>query len=111
MAAHLDNMETGHARVERELSRLRQVIREGGQYASAVKTSEPHRDPIDTREKDEQPESVTPDWMPAYEALRRGLEQPNRRRPASRYPIILRQGLHGHRRARSNDCGDPGYPD
>ena len=67
---HLDNMETGHARVERELSRLRQVIREDGEYASAVKTSEPHRDPIDTREKDEQPESVTQAWMPAYEALR-----------------------------------------
>ena len=31
---HLDNMETGRARVERELSRLRHVIREDGEYAS-----------------------------------------------------------------------------
>ena len=39
-------------------------------------------------------------------SLAAGLEQPHRRRPASRYPIILRQGLHGHRHARSKDCGD-----
>ena len=67
---HLDNMEIGHARVERELSRLRHIIGEDGEYASKVKTPEPHRDPIDTREKVEQPEPVTPAWMPAYEALR-----------------------------------------
>ena len=34
--AHLDNMETGRARVERELSRLRHIIREDGEYASAA---------------------------------------------------------------------------
>ena len=68
--AHLDNMEPGHARVERELSRLRQVIREDGEYASAVKTPEPHSEPMDTREKVEQPEPAEPAWMPAYEALR-----------------------------------------
>ena len=67
---HLDNMETGRARVEGELSRLRQVIREDGEYASALKTPEPHGEPVDTREKVEQPEPVTPAWMPAYEALR-----------------------------------------
>ena len=67
---HLDNLETGHARVEGNLSQLRQVTREDGAYASKVKTPEPHRDPIDTREKDEQPESVTQARMPAYEALR-----------------------------------------
>ena len=67
---HLDNMETGRARVEGELSRLRQVIREDGEYASAVKTPEPHSEPVDTQEKVEQPEPVTPAWMPAYEALR-----------------------------------------
>ena len=67
---HLDNLETGHVRVERELSRLRQVIREDGEYASAIKTPEPHRDPIDTREKVEQPVSVTQAWTRAYEALR-----------------------------------------
>ena len=33
---HLDNMETGRVRVERELSRLRHVIREDGEYASAT---------------------------------------------------------------------------
>ena len=67
---HLDNMETGRVRVERELSRLRHVIREDGEYASAVKKPEPHGEPADTREKAEQPEPVTPAWMPAYEALR-----------------------------------------
>ena len=67
---HLDNMETGRARVERELSRLRHVIREDGEYASAVKKPEPHGEPADTREKVEQPEPATPAWMPAYEALR-----------------------------------------
>ena len=67
---HLDNMETGRVRVEGELSRLRHVIREDGEYASAVKTPEPHGESADTREKVEQPEPVTPAWMPAYEALR-----------------------------------------
>ena len=67
---HLDNMETGRVRVEGELSRLRHVIREDGEYASAVKTPEAHGEPADTREKVEQPEPVTPAWMPAYEALR-----------------------------------------
>ena len=67
---HLDNMETGRVRMEGELSRLRHVIREDGEYASQVKTPEPHGEPADTREKVEQPEPVTPAWMPAYEALR-----------------------------------------
>ena len=67
---HLDNMETGRVRMEGELSRLRHVIREDGEYTSQVKTPEPHGEPADTREKVEQPEPVTPAWMPAYEALR-----------------------------------------
>ena len=67
---HLDNMETGRVRVERELSRLRHVIREDGEYASQRKTPEPHIEPADTREKVEPPEPATPAWMPAYEALR-----------------------------------------
>ena len=67
---HLDNMETGRVRMEGELSRLRHVIREDGEYASQVKTPEPRGEPADTREKVEQPEPVTPAWMPAYEALR-----------------------------------------
>ena len=67
---HLDNMETGRVRVEQELSQLRQVIREDGEYASAVKTPEPHSEPADTPETVEQPAPATPAWMPAYEALR-----------------------------------------
>lgn len=63
-------METGRARVERELSRLRHIVREDGEYASQVKTPEPHGESADTREKAEQPEPATPAWMPAYEALR-----------------------------------------
>ena len=51
---HLDNMETGRVRVEGELSRLRHVIREDGEYASEVK----------------KPEPAEPAWMPAYVALR-----------------------------------------
>ena len=67
---HLDNMETGRVRVERELSRLRHVIREDGEYASKVKKPEPHSEPADAREKVEQPKPAEPAWMPAYEALR-----------------------------------------
>ena len=48
---HLDNMETGRVRMEGELSRLRHVIREDGEYASQVKTPEPQGEPADTREK------------------------------------------------------------
>ena len=51
---HLDNMETGRVRVEGELSHLRHVIREDGEYASEIK----------------KPEPAEPAWMPAYEALR-----------------------------------------
>ena len=67
---HLDNMETGRARVERELSRLRHVIREDGEYASQRKTPEPLGEPVDTQETVEQPEPATPDWYASYEALR-----------------------------------------
>ena len=67
---HLDNMETGRARVEGELSRLRHVIREDGEYASEVKKPEPHGEPADAREKVEQAEPVKPDWYVLYEALR-----------------------------------------
>ena len=67
---HLDNMETGRVRVERELSRLRHVVREDGEYASQRKTPEPHSKPADTRERVEQLEPAKPAWMPAYEALR-----------------------------------------
>ena len=67
---HIDNMETGRARVEGELSRLRHIVREDGEYASAVKKPEPHGEPADTPETVEQPEPAKPAWMPAYEALR-----------------------------------------
>ena len=68
--AHLDNLESGKARVERELSRLRHVIREDGEYASQRKTPEPQGESAETLEKPEQPEPAAPAWMPAYEALR-----------------------------------------
>ena len=68
--AHLDNMETGRARVEGELSQLRHVIREDGEYASKVKKPEPHGEPAETRETVEQPEPAEPAWLPAYEAMR-----------------------------------------
>ena len=67
---HLDNMETGRGRVERELSRLRQVIRVDGEYASASKKPEPHSEPADTRDTVEQPQAAKPAWMTAYETLR-----------------------------------------
>ena len=68
--AHLDNMETGRARVEGELSRLRHIVREDGEYASQVKTPEPHSEPADTPEKAEQPAPAKPAWLAPYEALR-----------------------------------------
>ena len=67
---HLDNMETSHARVEGELSQLRRVIREDGEYTSQRKTPEPTSEPSDTRETVEQPKPAEPAWMRAYEALR-----------------------------------------
>ena len=67
---HLDNMETGRVRMEGELSRLRHVIREDGEYASQVKTPQLHSEPADTRETVEQPEPAKPDWYAPYEALR-----------------------------------------
>ena len=67
---HLDNMETGRARMEGELSRLCHVIREDGEYASQVKTPQRHSEPADTRETVEQPEPAKPDWYAPYEALR-----------------------------------------
>ena len=67
---HLDNMETGRVRVERELSRLSHVIRDDGEYAPKVKTPEPHSEPADRREKVEQQEPAKPAWVPSYEALR-----------------------------------------
>ena len=56
--------------MERELSRLRHVIREDNEYASERKTPEPHSEPADTREKVEQPEPAKADWLAPYEVLR-----------------------------------------
>ena len=67
---HLDNLENGRARVEGELSRLRHVIQDDGEYASQRKTLEPHSEPADIQEKVEQQEPAKPAWMPSYEALR-----------------------------------------
>ena len=67
---HLDNMESGRARVEGKLSQLRHVIREDGEYAFQRKTPEPLGEPVDTRETVEQPEPAEPAWLPAYEAMR-----------------------------------------
>ena len=67
---HLDNMETGHARVDGKLSQLRRVIRDDGEYASQVKTPEPRSEPADTREKVEQAEPAKPAWLAPYEVLR-----------------------------------------
>ena len=67
---HLDNMETGHARVKGELSRLHRVIREDGEYAPKGKKPQLHGEPAVTRKKVAQPEPGEPAWMPVYEALR-----------------------------------------
>ena len=73
---HLDNMESGRARVEGELSRLRHVIREDGEYASEVKKSEPHAKPVDARENVEQAEPAKPAWYASLtKHLQPGLEQ------------------------------------
>ena len=67
---HLDNLESGRARVEGELSRLRHVIREDGEYASKVKKPEPHSEPADTRETVEQPQAAKLAWYAPYMAVR-----------------------------------------
>ena len=67
---HLDNMETGKARFERELSGLRHVIREDREYAAQQKTPELHGESADTRKNAEQPAPAKPDWYAPYEALR-----------------------------------------
>ena len=64
---HLDNMETGKARLEGELSRLRHVIREDTKYASERKTPELHGE---SPENVEQPAPQKPAWYTPYEALR-----------------------------------------
>ena len=89
---HLDNMESGRARVEGELSRLRQIIREDGEYASQRKTPEPHSEPADTREKVEQPERAKPAWMPAYEALRQDWNSLIEDARRARIPLFYAKG-------------------
>ena len=91
---HLDNMETGRVRVEGELSRLRHVFREDGEYASEVK----------------KPEPAEPAWMPALRNPAPGLEQSHRRRQANRHPFFLCQGLCGHHPAHPGIDGELGYP-
>ena len=93
---HLDNMETGSARVGGELSRLRQVIREDGEYASTVKTPEPHSEPVGAQEKVEQPEPATPAWMPAYEALRQDWNSLIEGARQTGTPSFYANGLYGH---------------
>ena len=67
---HLDNMETGRVRMEGELSRLRRIIREDGEFAAVGRKPEPRSEPVDTREEVEQPEPGEAAWIPAYKALR-----------------------------------------
>ena len=100
---HLDSMETGHARVERELSRLRRIIREDGEYAAVGRKPEPRSEPADTREEVEQPEPATPDWMPAYEALRQDWNSVVEDARQASSPNILRQGLHRHHYTHPNE--------
>ena len=60
---HLDNMETGRVRMEGELSRLRHVIREDGEYASKVKKPDSCTvNPQIHGRTVEQPEPAKPDW-------------------------------------------------
>ena len=90
--AHLDNMETGHARVERELSRLRRVIREDGEYAVVGSKPEPRSEPTDKLEEVEQPGPATPDRMPAYEALRRDWNSLVEDARQARVPLFYAKG-------------------
>ena len=107
---HLDNMETGRARVEGKLSRLRHVIREDGEYAPKSQDTGTAQRTCGYTGGSRTTGAYGAGLDAGLRSLTTGLEQPHRRRPASRYPIILRQGLHGHHHARPNDCGKPGYP-
>ena len=98
---HLDNMETGRARVERELSQLRYVIREDGEYASQRKTPEPQGESAEALEKPEQPEPAQPAWMPAYEALRQDWNSLIEDARQAGIPLFYANELHGH---------DPAHP-
>ena len=68
--AHLDNIETGRTRVERELSRLRRASREDGEYAAEQKKPQLHGKSADTPEKVEQAEPLKPAWYAPYMAMR-----------------------------------------
>ena len=89
---HLDNMETGRVRVERELSRLRHVIREDGEYASAVKTPEPHSEACGYTGESRTTGAREAGLDAGLRSTAAGLEQPHRRRPASRYPLFYAKG-------------------
>ena len=107
---HLDNMESGRARVEGELSRLRRVIREDGEYASKVKKPEPLGEPAETRETVEQPEPAEPAWLPAYEAMRQDWNSLIEDARQAGIPLFYAKGYMDIVPARPGTDGEPGYP-
>ena len=108
--AHLDNIETGRTRVERELSRLRRASREDGEYAAEQKKPQLHGKSADTPEKVEQAEPLKPAWYAPYMAMRQDWNSLIEDARQAGIPSILRQGLHGHDPAHPGACGEPGYP-
>ena len=107
---HLDNMETGRARVERELSQLRHVIREGWRICLPTQNTGTARRTCGYTGDSRTTRARGAGLDASLRSLAAGLEQPHRRRPANRHPIILRQGLYGHHPAHPGIDGEPGYP-
>ena len=107
---HLDNMETGRALVEGELSRLHRFIREDGEYASQSQDTGTAWRTCGYTGGSRTTGARGAGLDASLRSLAAGLERPHRRRPASRHPIILRQGLRGHHPAHPGTDGKPGYP-
>ena len=108
--SHLDNMETGRARVERELSRLRHVIREDGEYASASQDTGTARRTRGYTGESRTTGARETGWYAPYEALRQDWNSLIEDARQAGIPFILRQGLHGHHPAHPGIDGEPGYP-
>ena len=108
--AHLDNMETGRARVER--GTITAAPRRPGGRRICLQTEETAaaRRVCGYTGESRTSGALEAGLVRALHGNAPGLEQPHRRRPASRHPIILRQGLHGHDPAHPGACGEPGYP-
>ena len=106
---HLDNIATGRGRVERS---YHGCATSSGRMANMPPKSRNRNRAanlrIHGRKSNNRARGAGLDA--SLRSLAAELERPHRKRPANRYPIILRRGLYGHRRAHPGIDGEPGYP-